>query len=558
MGSVFEDVLIDIGSTILGKARINEILINRLVGKGRTRPHPWSTRCGHICWSGLTDRSYNARLLPPKPHVGPEGLGTARPPIDQVALLFAADPAGQRVCPKSTVLFPAFAQYLTDGFIRTMMSNKPPFGDGFEDRARTTSNHDIDLSPLYGRNPEQTAVLREDPAKTGRKGRLKSQIVNGEEFPLFLYDPADPKLQTVKAEFCKTVRDPATGQPVVVSILDQPLGVGDSQARQTMFAVGGDRANATPHVAMINTVLLREHNRLAAMIEAKNPAWDDDAVFQTTRNILIVMYIKFVVEEYINHINTAKFRVSANPKPAWEADWNRPNWMTVEFSLLYRWHSLIPSTLKLGGHDLPIAALLMNNQPLLTGGLAAAFADVSANNATELGLGNSDPIFVSVATKAEVRAVLQGRSNNVASYNDYRRAMKRKPAESFDQLVGETKNPKEKARRAALAQTLKTLYGNVENVEFYVGIFAEPRSEDGPLPSLITAMVAMDAFSQAFTNPLLSEHVWGDQANREAAFTVAGLAEIEKTSRIRDLVERNTNNLGDRFVGMTRPDWKHS
>lgn len=558
MGSVFEDVLIDIGSTILGKARINEILINRLVGKGRTRPHPWSTRCGHICWSGLTDRSYNARLLPPKPHVGPEGLGTARPPIDQVALLFAADPAGQRVCPKSTVLFPAFAQYLTDGFIRTMMSNKPPFGDGFEDRARTTSNHDIDLSPLYGRNPEQTAVLREDPAKTGRKGRLKSQIVNGEEFPLFLYDPADPKLQTVKAEFCKTVRDPATGQPVVVSILDQPLGVGDSQARQTMFAVGGDRANATPHVAMINTVLLREHNRLAAMIEAQNPAWDDDAVFQTARNILIVMYIKFVVEEYINHINTAKFRVSANPKPAWEADWNRPNWMTVEFSLLYRWHSLIPSTLKLGGHDLPIAALLMNNQPLLAGGLAAAFADVSANNATELGLGNSDPIFVSVATKAEVRAVLQGRSNNVASYNDYRRAMKRKPAESFDQLVGETKNLKEKARRAALAQTLKTLYGNIENVEFYVGIFAEPRSEDGPLPSLITAMVAMDAFSQAFTNPLLSEHVWGDQANREAAFTVAGLAEIEKTSRIRDLVERNTNNLGDRFVGMTRPDWKHS
>jgi prostaglandin-endoperoxide synthase 2 len=558
MGSVFEDVLIEIGSSVLGKAKINEILIDRLVGKGRTRPHPWSTRCGHICWSGLTDRTYNARLLPPKPHVGPEGMGTARPPIDQVALLFAADPAGQRVCPKSTVLFPAFAQYLTDGFIRTMMSNKPPFGDGFEDRARTTSNHDIDLSPLYGRNPEQTAVLREDPAVTGRKGRLKSQIVNGEEYPPFLYDPADPNLRTVKAEFCKTVRDPATGQPVLVSVLDQPLGVADSPARQTMFAVGGDRANATPHVAMINIVLLREHNRLAAMIEANNPAWDDDAVFQTTRNILIVMYIKFVVEEYINHINTAKFRVSANPKPAWGADWNRPNWMTVEFSLLYRWHSLIPSKLKLGGNDIPIAALLLDNRPLLNGGLAAAFADVSANNATELGLGNSDPIFVSVATKAEIRAVLQGRSNEVASYNDYRRAMKRKPATSFEQLVGETKDAKEKARRAALALKLKALYGDIENLEYYVGIFAEPRSEDGPLPSLITAMVAMDAFSQAFTNPLLSEHVWGNKVNRESAFTAAGLEEIEKTGKIRDLVARNTNNLGNRFVGMTRQDWKHS
>lgn len=541
MGSVFEDALIGVGKAILGKNTINEILINRLVGKGRTRPHPWSTRCGHICWGGLTDRSYNARLLPPKPHVGPEGLGTARPPIDEVATLFAADLAGQRPCPKSTCLFPAFAQYLTDGFIRTMMFNKPPFGSGIEDRARTTSNHDIDLSPLYGRNPMQTKALRENSALAGRKGRLKSQIVNGEEYLPYLYDPGDPKLETVKQEF---------------AVLDQPLGAKDSPARQTLFAAGGDRVNAAPQVAMINTLLLREHNRLAAMIETGNPTWDDDAVFETARNILIVMFIKFVVEEYINHINTSKFKIMANPKVAWEADWNRPNWMTVEFSLLYRWHSLVPSRMKWGGQDVPLMALLMNNTPLIAGGLANAFVDVSANNATELGLGNSDPVFVSVASKAEVRAVEQGRSNNVASYNDYRRALKRDPATTFEEIVGKSKDPKEKARRAALAQRLAQLYGSVENLEYYVGIFAEPRSENGPLPSLISVMVAMDAFSQAFTNPLLSEHVWGNPVNKEATFTKAGLAEIERTGRLGDLVERNTPNLGGRFVGMTRPDWK--
>ena len=560
----FEDALIGLGGVILGKNKVNEILINRLVGKGRTRPHPWSTRCGHICWSGLTDRTYNARLLPPKPHVGPEGLGTARPPLDQIVPLFAADPAGQRPCPKSTCLFPAFAQYLTDGFIRTMMFNKPPFGDGFEDRARTTSNHDIDLSPLYGRNQEQTAVLREDPTVTGRKGRLKSQTVNGEEYSPYLYDPADLKLETVKEEFCKRldpttgkmvlVLDPATGKPV--SMLDQPLGAKDSLARDTLFAAGGDRANAVPQIAMINTLLLREHNRLAAMIEANNPGWDDDAVFQTARNILIVIFIKCVVEEYINHINTTKFKIMANPEVAWEADWNRPNWMTVEFSLLYRWHSLVPSKIRWGGKDLAIAGMLLNNKPLTDGGLAAAFVDISANNATELGLGNSDPIFVSTATKAELRAVEQGRSNNVAGFNDYRRAMDRDPATSFEDLVGKSTNPNEKARRAALAARLKTLYGNVENVEYYVGIFAEPRSENGPLPSLIAGMVAMDAFSQAFTNPLLSKHVWGDETNRKATFTDAGIAAIGKTSVLRDVLARNTANLGDRFVGMTRQDWR--
>jgi len=556
MGSVFEDVLIGIGSAVLGKNKINEILINKLVNKGRTRPHPWSTRCGHICWSGLTDRTYNARLLPPKPHVGPEGPGTARPPLDQVAQLFAADAAGQRPCPKSTCLFPAFAQYLTDGFIRTMMFNKSPFGDGFEDRARTTSNHDIDLSPLYGRNWEQTGVLREDPALSGRKGRLKSQIINGEEYSPYLYDPADPKLETVKDEFCKRVRDPATGVDRMVSVLDQPLGAKNSPARQTLFAAGGDRINSAPQVAMINTLLLREHNRLAGMIEANNPGWDDDAVFQTARNILIVMFIKFVVEEYINHINTSKFRITANSKVAWEADWNRPNWMTVEFSLLYRWHSLVPSKIRWGGQDKPLMSLFMDNKPLTDVGLATAFADISANNATELGLGNSDPIFVSTATMAELRAVEQGRSNKLASYNDYRRAMKRDPAASFEDVVGKSNDPKEKARRAALVARLKTLYGNVDNLEYYVGIFAEPRSENGPLPSLISVMVAMDAFSQAFTNPLLSEHVWGDETNRQATFTDAGIAEINRTSVLRDVLARNTTDLGDRFVGMTRRDWR--
>src|SRR6185436_11843957 len=121
----------------------------------------------------------------------------------------------------------------------------------------------------------------------------------------------------------------------VKPVLDFPLGVKNSQAQATLFAAGGDRINAVPQVAMINILLLREHNRIAGMVERANPGWDDDSVFQTARNILIAMFIKVVVEEYINHINTAKFKVMAKPEVAWKSDWYRTNWMTAEFSLLY-------------------------------------------------------------------------------------------------------------------------------------------------------------------------------------------------------------------------------
>jgi prostaglandin-endoperoxide synthase 2 len=540
MGSSFEDFALEALSALVGHEEVNAFLINKLVNRARNRPHPWSTRFDYICWSGLTDRSFNARLLPASPYPAAEAMGTRKPPMEEVAKLFAGAPGSQRACPKSTCLFPAFAQYLTDGFIRTRVANDPPFGDGNEDRRRTTSNHEIDQSPLYGRTDAQTAVLRLNSQAPGRKGRLKSQMIGNEEFPPCLFDDAG----MVKPEFC----DPAGN-----CLLDLPLGLSEtSPGLKTLFAVGGDRANANPQVAMINALFLREHNRLAGMLEAANPGWDDERVFQTARNILIVMFIKIVVEEYINHINTSEFRFLADPKVAWHAKWNRPNWMTVEFSLLYRWHSLVPENFNWGGQQIPGWQMVLDNGLLLRDGLATAFAEISENHAAELGLGNS----ASFLLRAEEKAIGQARLNNVATYNDYRRAMDMDPMESFAELVGKTKDPVEKARRAALAKRLEALYGTIENVEFYVGLFAEPRERNGPLPDLILAMVAMDAFSQALTNPLLSEHVFGDPENRILAFTPAGLAEIERTKCLRDVLARNASDLQDRFVGMTRRDWQ--
>ena len=537
MGWSIEDFLIEAATEVIGEDDINDIVIDRLVTRGRTRPHPWSTRYDYICWSGLTDRSFNARLIPAKPYPTDEAMGTRRPPLDDVAALFVSTPGAQRKCPKSTMLFPAFAQYLTDGFIRTQISNI----DAETDRRRTTSNHEIDCSPLYGRTEAQTNVLRLLSETKGERGRLKTQIIGGEEFSPTLFG-ADGQ---VKAEFC----DPA-GRPM----LDAPLGLDNAtpQGRASLFAVGGDRVNAAPQVAMMNTLFLREHNRLAAMLEGNHPSWDDERVFQTARNITIVMFIKIVIEEYINHISTSVFRFQANPKVAWHAKWNRPNWMTAEFSLLYRWHALVAETMTWDGVEVPVWQLLLDNTRLTQGGLANAFVANSASQATQMGLGNS----ASFLFKAERHAIEQARTNNIATYCDYRRAMGMPPPESFAELVGETDDPVEGARRGAIAARLKALYGDIENVEFYVGLFAEPVQPNGPMPELILAMVAMDAFSQALTNPLLSEHVWGNEDNRLLTFTEAGYMEIRKTATLRDILERNSAGLGDRFVGMTRAEWE--
>ena len=71
-------------------------------------------------------------------------------------------------------------------------------------------------------------------------------------------------------------------------------------------------------------------------------------------------------------------------------------------------------------------------------------------------------------------------------------------------------------------------------------------------------MVAMDAFSQALTNPLLSKHIWDNPDNQKLAFTTKGLQVIESTKTLKDILLRNSTGLGSRFVGMTRADWVRS
>ena len=56
----------------------------------------------------------------------------------------------------------------------------------------------------------------------------------------------------------------------------------------TGFFLAGDiRANENPELASLQTLFVREHNRVAARIAEKNPAWTDEELYQAARNFVI-------------------------------------------------------------------------------------------------------------------------------------------------------------------------------------------------------------------------------------------------------------------------------
>ena len=490
---------------------INRIAIKRLCSRMPPRPNPLSTKDPYTSWTSLTDRTWSGRHLPPVPAdaSSPPTTSQGPPTVDAVAALFVRD--GEMIpCPKSTVLFTYFAQWFTDGFLRTDRSAAPGV---LRNTRKNESNHEIDLAQLYGLNSAMTDQLRADD------GLLKSQMIEGEEYPEFLYHQG-----ALKPEFDKLL---------------SPFGADGlmHDQKNALFAMGSDTRNMG--FMAFNVLFLREHNRIARLLKQTYPGWSNDQVFETTRNILTVVLLKIVVEEYINHITPIPFRFILSADGFAKELWFRTNWMAIEFNLLYRWHPLVPSTFTLNGTALTINQTLSNTQALTSAGLGRFMADASAQPAGRVGLFNTDSALVAVADRPSIE---QGRVAQLRSYNDYRVLCGQSRLKSFREL-----NPD-----PTIEAGLSAVYDSVDDVEFYVGLFAEKSGVNDVLPPLTLLMVAFDAFSQALPNPLVSPRIFN-----ETTFSAVGWEIVNDDQRISDIVHRNVPEPSrPSFVSLTRQGYR--
>jgi prostaglandin-endoperoxide synthase 2 len=489
---------------------LNKKAISVLAGRVPPRPEPLTTKSRYTSWASLTDRTYSSRHLP-----AVDGPPPAQPDLDELEPLFRRNGA-MTPCPKSTVLFPSFAQWFTDDFLRTQRED--PARGIPRDTLRNESSHQVDLVQLYGLDEKMTDALR-----LHHGGRMKSQQINGEEWPEHLCDERGE----IKPEFDALI-PPFRFEKIPVD------------KRRHVFAMGSDTRNLG--FATFSVLFLREHNRVARELEKAYGDWDDDRIFETTRMILILELMKIVVVEYINHITPFHPRFIVRPQSFRKEPWQRPNWMGAEFNLLYRWHSLVPATYALPAGELNIEDSLLATPLLTESGLGPSMIAMSDQPAGRLGLFNTDEFLVK---NAERPTVEQARFAELASYNDYREYYRLPRVKAFEQL----------SPSSEVQDRLKALYGEVDNVEFYVGLLAEEAGPNGVLGPLLTFMVALDAFSQILTNPLLGEQLY----DKSEVFSDVGLKIIGDTERIADIVERNVpedQRADCERISLTRRDYQ--
>ena len=229
---------------------VSRTVLNALASTMPPRPRPYSLLGDWTSWQSSTDRTCSGRHLPPVAAAEMAGL----PDEADVAGLFRRT-GPMRPSTDTSVLFMFFAQWFTDSFLRTSR----------EDFRRNTSNHEIDLCQIYGLTPAQTSMLR-----SGTGGRLKTQVIAGETYPPFLFEPR------------LTLGAPLVVEPEFVGLhdagflVDRLLDGASEELEDAFFAVGLEHGNSTVGSTVLDVVFVREHNRIAGLLAAEHPQWSDD------------------------------------------------------------------------------------------------------------------------------------------------------------------------------------------------------------------------------------------------------------------------------------------
>jgi prostaglandin-endoperoxide synthase 2 len=141
---------------------------------------------------------------------------------------------------------------------------------------------------------------------------------------------------------------------------------------------------------------------------------------------------------------------------------------------------------------------------------------------------------------AEYQTIKMGRDFRLQGYNEYRQNFGLAKLRDFTELT----------KDKSLRQKLETIYGDIDRLELVVGLFAEDPQPGALFGSLMLIMVAYDAFTQIYTNPLLSRAIYTAET-----LTAYGLELIDTTSSIADLVRRNVPGGLSQKVALSFPQY---
>jgi hypothetical protein len=243
----------------------------------------------------------------------------------------------------------------------------------------------------------------------------------------------------------------------------------------TGLPMAGDiRAAENPELLSLQTLFVREHNRVAKNFAASNPGASDEQIFQQARHVVIgeiqsITYNEFLPALLGPNAPGAYQGYNANVNPGIAMEFS-----TAAFRI---GHTLVGDDVEFldnNGNDvhapMSLASAFFNTSILSETGIGPVLKYLASDNAEEVdthvvdslrnflfgppGAGGLDLASLNIQ---------RGRDHGLSDYNTTRAAYGLPKVTSFAQITADP----------AVQQQLQLLYGNVNNVDLWVGGLAE-------------------------------------------------------------------------------------
>ncbi len=295
----------------------------------------------------------------------------------------------------------------------------------------------IDASNVYGSDPERANALR-----TGVQGRLVT-----------------------------TAGGLLPGMNTLGLDNDDPLHLGSS-----LFLTGDVRGNEQVGLTATHALFVREHNRLAGLLRAHNPSLTDESIYQKARRIVGAEMQIITYEEFL----PAMLGNNAPDPTAYNYDPNVDPSITSSFATaFFRYgHSMQSSDIQLANNNRTSAGsislsdgffspLTLQDDPEVVQQIVLGLAlQVAQENDVLMVDDLRNFLFGPPGAGGLDLAVLdiqRGRDHGMLDFNAFREAYDLAPYNSFLQLTSDL----------PLRNTLRSLYGNINAVDAWIGGIAE-------------------------------------------------------------------------------------
>jgi hypothetical protein len=298
----------------------------------------------------------------------------------------------------------------------------------------------IDGSQIYGANAATASWLR-----TFKDGKLK--VSAGNLLPF----------NTLTGEFDSPLD------------LTAPKMDDDNNRTKKTFAAGDPRAAEHPGLTCLHTLFLREHNRICDALKSK-ALLSDEEIYQKARKEVGALLQAITYGQWVNALGVSPASYSGYKPTA------RPDISNLFSTASYRWHTMVENDIifrnnecnGVGPVELPLKNVFFTIDFVRKFDIGILLKGLSVHQQyeTDLKVNNGLRNFLfgqgSGLDLASIN-IQRGRDHGLPNYNKVRKFYTGSTAASFSDIASNSK----------VASKMQTLFGNVDNIDLWVGLYAE-------------------------------------------------------------------------------------